>query len=76
MTMTQTFSGDCSDFDPDSYVGSGGRFFRPVSAAFDGTNTTISYVSVPMEEMPQRYGYLIDAAQEKDRVLELFGGRW
>jgi hypothetical protein len=74
--VKQTFPGDCTDFDPDSYVGSGGRFFRPVAAEFDGTNTVIEYEPVPMEEMPQRYGYLIDAAQEKDRVFCVYGGKW
>lgn len=73
---TAHYPGDRRNFDPDSYVGFDGRFFRPVDAVFDGERTTISYEPVPMEEMPQRYGHKIDEVQEKHRILQVFGGRW
>lgn len=72
--MKQTYPGDCRAFDPDTYIGCNGRFFRPVSADFDGRNTTISYERVPMEEMPARFGHLIDEAQDRMALAELFGG--
>lgn len=71
---TATFPGDCRDFDPDSYVGSMGRFYRPVAAEYDGTQTVITYEPVPMEEMGQRFGHHIDSAIERIEIAALFGG--
>lgn len=73
---TQTYAGDRRNFDPDSFVGGNGRFFRPVGADFDGQSTVISYEPVPMDEMPARYGHLIEAVEAKADVIELFGGHW
>lgn len=74
--MKQTFAGDHRAFDPDTFVGTGGRFFRPVSAEFNGATTVIEYVAVPMAEMPQRYGHLVDEAEDKAALIEMFGGSW
>jgi hypothetical protein len=74
--MKQTFAGDQREFDPESFVGANGRFFRPVSAEFDGERTEITYERVPMEEMPQRYGHLIDVANARGDIIETFGGQW
>lgn len=75
---TQTFPGDRRAFDPDSFVGCNGRFFRPVSVTYSAEvdKTTVSYEPVPMDEMSARYGHLIDAAEEKAALIELFGGHW
>ena len=74
--MKQTFAGDQRNYDPDSYIGANGRFFRPVSAEYDGTRTVIEYERIPFDEMGQRYGHLIDKAQDKAMVVQLFGGQW
>lgn len=74
--MKQTFPGDRRDFDPDSFVGCNGRFFRPVAAEFDGQRTVISYEPVPLEEMPARYGHLVEQAEDRAVLVEIFGGVW
>lgn len=73
--MKQRFAGDHRAFDPDSYIGTLGRFYRPVSADYDGTHTTIEYERVPMDQMSQRYSHHVDKMQDRMAVAEVFGGR-
>ncbi|MGB3484009.1 MAG: hypothetical protein WBB07_17560 [Mycobacterium sp.] len=73
--MRQRFAGDRRAFDPDSFVGTMGRFFRPISAEYDGSHTTIEYERVPMEQMGEQFGHFIDKAQDRMAVAETFGGQ-
>lgn len=76
-TRTQTYPGDRRNADRDTFIGSGGRFFRVVGEpVYDpaADSTVITYERVPMDEMGSRYGHLIDQAVDRLTLSELFGG--
>lgn len=73
--MKQTFAGDHRDFERDSFIGTLGRFFRPITADFDGTNTVITYERVELADMPAQFGHFIDRAEVRADIATLFGGK-
>lgn len=74
--MKYTYAGDQTRFDPETFIGGNGRFFRPVAATYDSQadTTTVEYERVPLAEMDERYGHLIDKAEDRLRIAEVFGG--
>jgi hypothetical protein len=72
--VKQRFRGDHRNFNPDSFVGTLGRFFRPISADFDGEFTVITYERVPMDQMAREFGHFVDAAQDRLVIAQTFGG--
>lgn len=72
------YPGDCTNFDPDHYVGAdtAGAFYRPVAATYDAEAdvTTIQYKPMALREMSTRYGHLIDQAEQRAYLADLFGG--
>lgn len=70
----RSYPGDQRNYSADHYVGCNGKFYRPVGAEFDGTNTVIELEPVPLDQMGQLFGDKLDQAIDAARISELFGG--
>lgn len=78
--MKLRYRGDrTAAFNPDSFIGCDGRFFRPVSSEFDGEFTTVDYERVPLDQMGAQFPHHLDAARDRHErtapLAQLFGAR-
>lgn len=70
------YKGDCTDIDPQHYVGPDrfGAFYRPVAAEFDGTRTRIDYLPIPPAELPEFANDHVRQAMDRVQIAGLCGG--